>query len=190
MPYIILVAGIPASGKTTYARHISEKLNIPFIGRDAVKEKLYDVLKYDTSKRENSQLYGMASYSVFCHIAECLMRADVSFVFETNFWPASVDILLPMVRQYNYRALTILFDADIKVLHKRFCERDITNERHPGLVAKGTSNLHNFDSFSKELLPHRDFCVGEKIIVDTTDFSKVDYDEINDLVMDFIRKIN
>ena len=78
-PYVIIIAGIPASGKTTYARHIAEQRHIPFIGKDAIKEKLYDVLRFDTSKRENSQLYGMASYVVFFHIAECLMKADISF---------------------------------------------------------------------------------------------------------------
>jgi len=182
MPYVILVAGIPASGKTIYAQHISEKLNIPFIGKDAIKEKLHDVIKFDTSKRENSQLYGAASYSVFFHIAECLMKADVSFVFESNFSPASANVLLPIIQQYNYQALTVLFDADIKVLHKRFCERDVTDERHPGLVTKGT-DLHNFDTFSKGTLPLRDFCIGEKITVDTTDFSTVDYNKIDDLVI-------
>ena len=45
-PYIVIIAGIPASGKTTYARHISSKLHIPFIGKDAIKEKLYDVLRF------------------------------------------------------------------------------------------------------------------------------------------------
>ena len=53
-PYIIIIAGIPASGKTTYAQYIAERLHIPFIGKDAIKEKLYDILNYDTTKREKS----------------------------------------------------------------------------------------------------------------------------------------
>jgi predicted kinase len=184
-PYIIIIAGIPASGKTTYARHIAKQLNIPFIGKDAIKEKLYDVIKYDTSKRENSQFYGAASYSVFFHIAECLMAADVPFVFESNFTPSSADILSPLVEKFNYRALTVLFDADMAVLHKRFCERDVTDERHPGLASK--SNVFNdFETFNKGTLPLRDFCVGSKITVDTTDFSMVDYKKIDMCVKGFI----
>ena len=114
------------------------------------------------------------------------MKADVSFVLESNFSPTSADVLLPLVQQYHYQALTVLFDADIKVLHKRFCERDLTAERHPGLITKGADPV-DFDTYSKGTLPLRDFCIGEKIIVDTTDFSKVDYDKINDLVL---KKIN
>ena len=184
-PYIVIIAGIPASGKTTYARHISCKLHIPVIGKDAIKEKLYDVLRFDTSKRENSQLYGMASYSVFFHIAECLMRADISFVLESNFPPSSANVILPLVQKYYYRALTVLFDADLKILHKRFCDRDITDERHPGLTSK--SNVFNdFNKFSTETLPLRDFVVGNKIRVDTTDFTTVKYSMIDAGVTGFI----
>ena len=184
-PYIILVAGIPASGKTTYAKHIAEKLHIPFIGKDAIKEKMYDIIHFDTSKRENSQLYGMASYSVFFHITECLMKADVSFVIESNFPPYAADVLLPLIETYSYQALTVLFDADIEVLHKRFLKRDVTDERHPGLTSK-SNVFDNFNIFSKETLPLRNFCVGDRIIVDTTDFTTVDYNEIDARIFAFV----
>lgn len=184
--YVVIIAGIPAAGKTTYARHISEKLHAPFISKDNIKEKLYDVLRFDTSKRENEQLYGMASYSVFYHIAEQLMKADISFVLESNFTPYSAEVLSPLVQKYGFRAITVLFDADIKVLHKRFCDRDITDERHPGLMSK--SNVYNdFDTFNNVSLPLRDFCVGKKIMVDTTDFGTVDYNEIDTLIIDFTK---
>jgi len=180
MPYIILIAGFSGAGKTTYARHLATKLHIPFIGKDNIKEKLHDVLKYDTS---NSQLYGMASYSVFFHIAECLMKADFSFVLESNFTLPSAGVLLPLVRKYNYRALTVLFDADIEVLNKRISERDATDERHPGLRLSSNRTIEFNDS---NCATYRDFCVGEKITIDTTDFTKVDYNKMNDLVIDFI----
>jgi len=186
-PYVIIVAGIPASGKTTYARHIAEKLQVPFIGKDAIKEKIYDVIRYDTLQRENSQLYGAASYSVFFHIAECLMKAGVSFVLESNFTPASADVLLPLVKKYEYSPLTVMFDADMRTLHRRFCERDTTDGRHPGLVVK--SNVFNdFDFFSNATSPLRNFCIGDKIVVDTTDFSAVDYGEVDSLIINFIKQ--
>ena len=186
-PYVIIVAGIPASGKTTYAKYIAEKLQVPLIGKDAIKEKIYDVIHYDTAQRENSQLYGAASYAVFFHIAECLMKAGVSFVLESNFTPASVDVLLPLVEKYIYLPLTVMLDADMKTLHKRFCERDVTDERHPGLAAK-SNVFDDFNYFSNATSPLRDFCVGDKIVVDTTDFSTVNYDEIDSFVINFIEQ--
>jgi predicted kinase len=186
MSYVIIIAGISASGKTVYARHISEKLNIPLIARDSIKEKLHDVIRFDNIKRETSKLYGTASYSVLFHIAECLMKADISFVLESNFSPASVDDLMPLVKLYNYKPLTVLFDADIEVLHKRFLERDKTGERPQALISKG-ADLDDFENFRIGTLPLKDFCIGKKITVDTTDFSKVDYDEIDNLVIEYIK---
>ena len=170
-PYIILIAGISGSGKTTYARYLAKKLHVPFIGKDNIKEKLHDVIQYDTEQQGNSQLYGAASYSVFFHIAECLMKADISFVLESNFNLASADILLPIVEKCNYRALTILFDADMEVLYKRIIEREATDERHPGLKIPSNSNINYFNPDI-----YKNFCVGEKIMIDTTDFTKVDFE--------------
>ena len=181
-PYIILVGGIPASGKTTYARHIAGKLGIPFISKDAIKENLYEALLWDTSVRENSKLYGYASYKVLFHILDSLMQAGVSFVAESNFITAAMDALLPMVEQYGYRALTVLMDADLDVLCKRFNDRDKTDQRHPGLVMATT--LTGFTDEEASLF--RDFCVGDKIVVDTTDLASLDYTKADTDIIDFI----
>ena len=182
-PYIIMIAGIPASGKTTYARHISEKLCIPLICKDAIKANLYDALHWDTSTRDNSQKYGIASYKVFFHIIESLMKTNVSLVAESNFTTESAEILLPMIEKYDFRAITVMMDADLDVLSIRFRERDKTNERHPGLVMPG-----KFKGFaSEEVARFRDFCVGDRIAVDTTDFSIFDCAKIDNDIVDFIR---
>ena len=184
-PYIILVGGIPASGKTTYGRHIAHKLRVPFIGKDDIKEKLHDVLQYDTSAEENSKLHGRAAYKVFYHVAESLMKSGTSFVAESNFPPFSAEILRPMVENYGYRALTVLLDADMEVLYMRCCQRDTTSERHPGLAGK-FGPQYDFTAFCQEMSPIKDFCVGEKMVFDTTDFAKVDYNEIDARIIGFI----
>ena len=176
MPYIILVAGIPAAGKTTYARHIGEKLYIPVIVKDDIRDKLHESLQYDVSIPENGTRYGMAGISVFFHIAECLMKAGTCFVLESNFTLRAVDDLSPLIQKYNYRSLTVLLDADPEVAHKRFCER------------QGIDIKTNFDFSYNTSDSYRDFCVGEKITIDTTDFAKVDYNKIDELVIDFIEK--
>lgn len=40
--YCILVAGMPASGKSTLALKISRELNIPMLSKDSIKERMYD----------------------------------------------------------------------------------------------------------------------------------------------------
>ena len=173
-PLIIILAGIPASGKTTYGQHLVEKMRLPFISKDAIKEKLYDVLKYDSAE---TQLYGRASYSVFYHIADCLMKTGTSFILESNFTaPMSIDVLQQMVDEYGYRAITVLFDADVAILRKRYEDREFTEARHPGLrLSKEMMSLH----YTIDVEAYRSFCVGEKIVVDTTDLDKINYDEVD-----------
>ena len=40
--YCILVTGIPAAGKSTMAKVMSEKLKLPVISKDTIKELLFD----------------------------------------------------------------------------------------------------------------------------------------------------
>ena len=182
MAYIILVAGMPATGKTTYARHIVEKLHIPVIVKDDITKKIHDVLQYDNSKQGNGTLYGMATYAVFFHVAECLMKAGTSFILESNFTTRGIADLSPLVQKYNYRALTVLLDTDAEIAYKRFCERE-------GLPLPTSNTKDDIDNGNVVASGYRDFCVGEKITIDTTDFTKVDYNRIDDLVIGFTKRV-
>ena len=53
--YCILVAGMPASGKSTIAVRISESLGIPMLSKDSIKEVLFDDLGFH-SRAEKVQL--------------------------------------------------------------------------------------------------------------------------------------
>jgi len=186
---LILIAGIPASGKTRYGLHISNRLNLIFFSKDAFKEKLHDVLKWDNAVRENSKFYGMAAYSVFFHAVECAMRTGAPLAIESNFVPECEETLNVFASRYCYEALTVLFDADSKILHRRFIERDLTGERHRGLISGGLKH-DDFspENFEKSCAPMRDFIIGERIVVDTTDFAKVDYGEIDEKVIGFLNR--
>ncbi len=41
---VVVVTGLPASGKTTLSRRLSEALNLPLLSKDLIKESLFDVL--------------------------------------------------------------------------------------------------------------------------------------------------
>ena len=59
---VILVTGLPAAGKTTVSRALSEALTLPLLSKDTIKESLFDVL--GVRDREWSLRLGAAANSV------------------------------------------------------------------------------------------------------------------------------
>lgn len=171
---LIIIAGMPGAGKTRFANYLSDKLQISLICKDKLKEIIWNKMHYDASE---TQKYGSLAYDLSFHFCETLMKSKQTIIFESNFGNICPDILVTMVNKYGYKVITILFDGDVEVIHKRFVERDITEERHPGLVSNGCYN--DFEFFKRATQPCRDFDYGDRIItVNTTDFSKVSYEDI------------
>ena len=134
---MILVPGELAAGKTTYGRMISESLKIPFYSKDLIKELLFDSIIEGDAEYETKRKLGAASYSIFYHVLEEQMKVDKPFVAESNFVKESVPIIKALLDKYNYNCITVRLEADLKVLHKRFLEREKSDERHPGLRSNG-----------------------------------------------------
>lgn len=178
---MILVAGMPASGKTTFAEWLSNKVQLPLVCKDKYKEIIWDKIHYDTTVRTESQKYGGLAYDLSFHFCDTLMKCGIGFIFESNFVEPFPEIMASKVNLYGYKAITVLFDGDVKEIHKRFMERDVTDERHPGLVSN--HYFSDFEIFKNGTERCRSFSYGDiRITVDSTDFSKIKYDEIADKI--------
>ena len=81
--YCILVTGIPAAGKSTMAEALSERLRLPVISKDAVKELLFDNVGFQS--REEKVNLGIAGMEIMYYVAGQLMRAGQFFILENNF---------------------------------------------------------------------------------------------------------
>ena len=68
--YCILVTGIPAAGKSTIANFIAEKLNIPMISKDGIKEILFDSGSACTYKNRMQNGVGIEMASVIPGFAQ------------------------------------------------------------------------------------------------------------------------
>lgn len=189
--YCILVTGIPASGKSTMAEAISERLKLPVISKDAVKELLFDNVGFQS--REEKVNLGIASMEIMYYVAGQLMKAGQSFILENNFEYSSEHAIKNLLDKYHYSVLTITLTGDHKVIYQRFLERESSPDRHRGHVVNDCypereSNPKELKSTSISYenymygIKHRGFDAflvdGKQIKVDTTDFSKIDMDEL------------
>jgi AAA domain len=84
-PKLIVITGLPATGKSTLARQLAMRYGIPVIAKDSIKEPLLDVLGAATP--EASRKLSDASFAVMFSMARELLAAHMSCVLEGNFRP-------------------------------------------------------------------------------------------------------
>src|SRR5688572_8145929 len=82
-PLLVIVSGAPASGKTTLGRRLAAEFQLPFIGKDDIKEVLFETLGW--SDRAWSIRLGVATYHLLYQAIETQLRAQRSLLVESNF---------------------------------------------------------------------------------------------------------
>lgn len=80
---IILVTGLPATGKTTLARRLAARYGVPLLAKDVVKEWLMDAVGPIDATRSR-QLSDMSFTLLFAQLAEHA-RAGADLILEGNF---------------------------------------------------------------------------------------------------------
>lgn len=120
-----IILGSPASGKTTLARRLSAALCIPCLGKDDVKEALFEAL--GSGDRDWSRRLSEASFAALGRLAATQLAAGVSCIVEGNFRPEHAPALLAAAAR-GAGALQIRCLAEPGEILRRFAGR----ERHPG----------------------------------------------------------
>ena len=190
--YCILVAGIPAAGKSTIAEAIAEKLNLPVLSKDSIKELLFDTVGFQ-SRKEKAAL-GTASMEIMYYAAGQLMKTGQPFILENNFEYSSEYGIKTLLTKYQYSAMTITLTGNYKIIYQRFLERDASPSRHRGHVVNDCypeKRAHRPDEIKAASISYEnyvqgikqrgfdDFSVdGKRIKIDTTDFSKIDMENL------------
>lgn len=129
----ILIAGVPAGGKTTFAKFLQKELSLPMMSKDGIKEQLFETVGFQS--REQKVALGIASFSLLCCFAEAQMQAGKSCILENNFENLSRKPLETLLKRYGCRAVTVLFTGDLKAVYRRFVRRESDPSRHLGHVS-------------------------------------------------------
>lgn len=176
-PVLFIVNGHPATGKTTFARRLSESLGVPLYSKDDFKELLHRT--YGAEDREASRKLGLAAYSLLQHSARILLESGQSLIIESNFdAEGSGPWIKELEEQHSPIIVQVFLHAQSDVIARRFSDR--SEHRHAAHFDDVT-----VEELRKRLLePYEPLDTrGVTLEFDTTDFGRFDIDEAAEQVM-------
>jgi predicted kinase len=94
MPYVrvILITGLPGTGKTTLARVLAARYRLPLLAKDLIKEPLLDA--FGAGDAAQSRHLSTVSFNIQFAIARELYAAGTSMLLEGNFRPGQHEEVL------------------------------------------------------------------------------------------------
>lgn len=127
---LIVISGLPASGKSTVARLLQAAFPYPILEKDRMKECLFDTLGFQS--HDEKRRLDAAAARILLQTAEELMNTGGSVILDNNFDTAAGAALKALQARLRPRSVTLLLTADEKVLYDRYLARDLAHTRHPG----------------------------------------------------------
>lgn len=170
-PKLIIIMGLPATGKTTLSRMISKHFELPLISRDEIKVRIMD--KVGWGDREWSKKIGQASYSLLDYTTEQLTRTKSSFILESDFAPEFANEKFNLIHRQGYDIIQIICSASNDVMLDRWKKRAAEDPSHPS----STEGQQGLDELLVAINkgPREPLDVpGEVIHVDTSDGKDVE----------------
>ena len=197
---LIIIAGMPATGKSTLAKKLAAALRFPILEKDEIKEALFDTVGYRdlTEKRA----LDLAANKVLLRCTESLLISGTSLIAVNNFDANMSDAVQSMLERCNTKCVLIFCDGDPEVLYARYVARDKAKTRHqghtfidryppqPGDDTERSMTREYFrDRFEKNgMAEFRLDC--PRIDVDATHPEKIDADALLQQIMHYIKEID
>ena len=185
---VIVLTGMPATGKSTICKALAEHFGFPVVEKDAIKEELFDTLGF-TCYAEKRAL-DHAANAVVIHMTEQNLKTGGSLIVDNNFDETSGKTFKALLEEYAPQCVCIFLRGDLDVLHHRYTLRDNAHARHLGHVLQehypprpGDSLYYTmtreefFEKFMKRGMDSFE-CPGERLEIDTTDFEAVHPEQI------------
>jgi predicted kinase len=187
---IILITGYLASGKSTFALHLSKALHVPYLIKDTFKIALCASVPID-NKEEGSR-FSAVTFDAMMYVAERFMEVGTPVILEGNFVPTGMKkvdeagVIRALIDRYDYKPLTFKFSGDTNELYKRYIEREKSPERGDAnrdfeeiAFEKFDGYCHNLDAFNVG---------GRSIMIDTTNFNEVNFENHIETAREFINR--
>lgn len=129
---LILIVGMPASGKSTFARSCGAHFGYPVLEKDEFKEVLFDTIGFTNYGQK--RIMDFAATRVMLHAADTLLAAGNSCILINNFRDDNKEEVCALIEKYGCACVTVFFGGDCDVFYRRYVERDNAHARHLGHI--------------------------------------------------------
>lgn len=194
---LIILAGMPATGKSTVAAAFRQAFGYPILEKDNIKEGLFDTLGFENYPQKRK--LDIAANEVLLRVLEAMLKAGTSVIVDNNFDTASAQVLCRLMEQYAPNCVTVFLGGTPQALYRRYVERDNQHLRHLGHILQDRYPPLPGDSLDYTMTEeefHEKFfkrgmaqfrCPGPRIDVDMTDFASVSLDALTAQVASLLR---
>jgi predicted kinase len=126
---LVIICGLPGSGKTTLARELSKKINIPCLHKDSIKESLYDIFKMKTL--EDSKSIGKKSVDLLFDLTEEQLERGLDLMIEAPFnFSEDYNLFEKWQTKYNLNLYSVICSIPSKTRKDRINDRPRHRAHH------------------------------------------------------------
>ena len=95
---VIVLTGMPATGKSTICKSLTARFGYPVIEKDAIKEEMFDTVGFTCYAQKRALDH--AANAVVIHVVEQILKAGGSVIVDNNFDDISGKRFTALLEQY------------------------------------------------------------------------------------------
>ena len=105
---LIVIAGMPATGKSTVAAGIAKAFGYPVLEKDDIKERLFDTIGFENYPQKRR--LDIAATSVLLKVLEQMLKAGTSAIVVNNFDGNETKQLCGLIEAYKPACVTVFLN--------------------------------------------------------------------------------
>ena len=179
---VVILQGPSGSGKTTLGMRLSKGVGVPYIGKDTVKELLFDTIGYPANREENHAYGRVAIATLFNLISECVALGK-PLIVDCAFYAKEAAADMEQYAIDTQQVLQLYLVAPPQVLMERFNSRLKNGERHDG---HGDVKKDDAKLFAEYIKKYEPINIQNTIYVNTADFDDKKYETLQRQVAEFL----